>query len=57
MNYYKTQLEKLKIDSDYVPTIVITDCEGDKTKHLSLNDESIPVIIEFLQGLLKSQGK
>jgi hypothetical protein len=47
-NYYKRQLEKIVLSSDYVPTITVYDSEGNTTHHLSLNSESIPELIEWL---------
>lgn len=50
MDYYKSELEKLNINPEYLPTIVIHS-DSVKTKTLALNEESLPVIIEWLQEL------
>lgn len=47
MNYYKNQLDGLE-DSDYFKKIVISDSDGNRTKTMDLNNESIPVLIDFL---------
>jgi len=46
-SYYKSQLSNLK-PSEYAYTIKITDGNGNTTKHLSLNAESIQDLQEFL---------
>lgn len=48
MNYYKEELKKLK-DSEYFKNLIVSDDQGSKTKTLSINLESIPVLIEFLK--------
>lgn len=49
MNYYKQQLEKLTTKDG----ITITLSNGStKTNFMSLNEESIPILIDFLKGLL-----
>jgi len=45
--YYKSQLSNLK-PSEYEYTIKITDGNGNTTKHLSLNAESIQDLQDFL---------
>jgi hypothetical protein len=47
-NYYKKELEQLK-DSEYAKTVKLFDNQGNSTKHLSLNAESIPVLIKWLE--------
>lgn len=47
--YYKAQLDKLEHDFKYAMSMVIVDANGNKTKSLALNTESIPVIIAFLK--------
>lgn len=56
MNYYKNQLDKIK-DTEYFKTIIITDGEGNKTKNVSLNTESIPILIKYLDLELEKQNK
>ena len=51
MNYYEEELSKLK-DMTWV-SVSLTDYEGNKTKHLMLNQESIPSIINFLNQVLE----
>ncbi|MCK9370564.1 hypothetical protein M0R04_11695 [Candidatus Dojkabacteria bacterium] len=45
--YYKKQLDLLK-ELDYV-TVMLTDFKGNKTNAMSLNSDSVAVLIEFLQ--------
>ena len=45
-DYYKSELDKLPKNFEYTPTIVIYH-EGEKTKHLSLNEDSLKALIEF----------
>jgi hypothetical protein len=51
--YYNSELEKLDTRSIRPLTVVIRDGEGNATKYLSLNEHSVPVIIEFLSKLLE----
>ena len=49
-NYYKAQLDKLK---DFTTiSISMVDFEGNKTKSMGLNEESIPEIISFLNNYM-----
>jgi len=47
-NYYKSQLEMLQPD-EFAVTIQLHDFTGARTNHLSLNKESIPILIEWLE--------
>lgn len=47
MNFYKKELEILK-DSIYNKTIKISDGIENTTKTLSLNKESIPILMDWL---------
>ncbi len=51
-SYYERELEILKPDILYYQNIVISDSQGNKTKHISITDESIPVLIKFLENEL-----
>ncbi len=55
MNYYKNQLKRLNTKSEYPLKIKISDNEGNSTHILDLNNESIPVIKEFLDSLIKKE--
>lgn len=48
-NYYESELSQLKPDNEYSQSMVISDGQGNKTKTLALNSESIPVLIDFLK--------
>ncbi len=52
MSYYKDELDKVKMISSAgcMPTIKLYSEDG-QTKWLSLNDESIPEIIDYLNRL------
>lgn len=50
-NYYESQLKELNTKSEYPLSIKLFDGEGGNTKQLDLNEESIPVLIEFLKSL------
>jgi len=55
MSYYKNELKRLK-HTEYAKTLVVNseDEHGlQSTKYLSLNAESIPVIIKYLNDELK----
>lgn len=52
-NYYKDQVSNLRPDDQFNQSIVVYDGQGNKTKTLALNEESIPVLLEFLQNELK----
>lgn len=47
--YYKSELNKLDLDSEFPIQVVIYDGNGDKTKFMSLNKDSIAVLEEFLK--------
>lgn len=51
-NYYESELTKLKT-SEYYKSIQVLDGQGNTTKHLDLNIESIPVLLKFLSIELK----
>jgi hypothetical protein len=52
-HYYRGQLKEVKIEEPYRPTIQIrgSDSTGSKTKWIDINDESIPILIEYLNSL------
>ena len=50
-NYYRDELSKLK-ETEYYPTIQIRDGNGNNTKWLALNEESIPIIMDYLSELM-----
>jgi hypothetical protein len=53
-NYYKEQISRLDKDSEIV-YVKIQDGNGDSTKFLHINKESIDLIIGFLQNALNNQ--
>lgn len=50
-NYYREEVNKLE-DTEYPPTLQIRDSKGNQTKWLSLNEESIPEIMDYLSNLM-----
>lgn len=46
-NYYQDQLNRLK-DVEYFKSVKVFDGNGEHTKQMDLNIESIPTLIEFL---------
>ena len=50
-NYYKEQLDRIKLDSTYSPQVQVFDGCGEKTKTLSINLESIPELRKFLDRM------
>lgn len=52
-SYYKNELKRLVTDNEYNQSVIISDSQGNKTKTLSLNVESIPVIMEYLSKELQ----
>lgn len=56
-NYYNSELDCLK-DSEFLKVIKISDNVGNATNTISLNTESMPLIIQWLESeLLKLQTK
>lgn len=49
-NYYRSELNKIKTNSAYAPTLQITDHEGTKTKNMCINFESKDEIIRWLNS-------
>ena len=51
-DYYKSQLENVKPNlTEYPPTVkIFANGNGQDTKHLSLNNESAKVLIEWLEN-------
>jgi hypothetical protein len=47
-SYYASELKALK-DGNFPKSVKIFDGEGNQTKQLDLNAESIPVLIEYLK--------
>lgn len=58
--YYKDQLDKIHIvkiegiNSIFHPSMKIIDSDGNQTKYMNINLESIPVIIEWLKDIQKT---
>lgn len=52
-NYYKDQLSALSKDSDYPMSVVLSDGQGNRTKQINLNTESIPEVTSFLNSLIQ----
>ena len=50
--FYTDQLNKVKVGlTEYAPTIkVFANTNGEDTKHISLNNESAKVLIEWLKN-------
>lgn len=55
--YYKEQLRKLKSDNVYNFGIVVSDSDGNKTKQMNLNVESIEVLQVWLNKEFKRLTK
>lgn len=51
--YYQSELNRLTIDSEFLPTVKFTNGVGQGTKNLNLNNESIPIIIAWLKSIQK----
>lgn len=52
-NYYLDQLSKINFKSDYAPKFKVTDSEGNDTKWMDLNSESIDAILVWLNKEIK----
>lgn len=52
MSYYKTQLERINLNAESQPSILITDSEGNKTNYLGINEESAQDFINFFKLFL-----
>ena len=52
-NYYTSELGRLQIDAEYSPTIVVGNGNGQKTKTISINRESLPILIKWLKSIEK----
>lgn len=48
-DYYAGELSKINTKSEYLPTLVITDADGNKTKHLSLSPECREELMKWLK--------
>lgn len=55
-NYYESELSKIKTDSTYPVTIKLIDGEGNQTKTLSLNAESIAELNKLFNKILLKGG-
>lgn len=53
-DYYKKELQKINQGAETISALFV-DYDGNKTKHIGVNPESIPDIIEFLQSTLTKQ--
>ena len=56
-NYYASELDKLSLDSEYPMTVKIFDGEGNQTKTISLNADSIREIQKLFKKVLKKQSQ
>ena len=56
-DYYKREIGKLHppVFTDCKTTLQIRDYFGNVTNWMQLNNESIPIIIEYLQTLIKPE--
>lgn len=52
MNYYSNQLERLNLNSEFAPTVIISDNNGNKTNTMNINSESAKVFINFFSQFL-----
>lgn len=52
MNYYSNQLERLNLNSEFEPTVIISDNNGNKTNTMNINSESAKVFINFFSQFL-----
>lgn len=58
--YYKDQLDKIHIvkiegyKEPFYPNVKFFDTDGNRTKYINVNLESIPVIIEWLKDIQKT---
>lgn len=48
-NYYKDELSKIKLDSEYHASIKIKGAEQGATKNLALNKESATILVAWLK--------
>jgi len=55
--YHSDQLDGLNKNSEYPITVQFHDADGNKTKWMDINQESIPVIISFLESMKKGEPK
>lgn len=46
-SYYKTQLNKINLDSEYAPKIKISG-DGSETNHIDINKESAQALVDWL---------
>jgi hypothetical protein len=49
-NYYKNELSKVNLKSEYAPNIKINSGEGDSTKWFNLNQESAEILVAWLKN-------
>jgi hypothetical protein len=47
-SYYKSQLSRIKTDSEYSPKVLFVSGEGSKTNYIDVNPTSAKAIIEWL---------
>lgn len=58
VNYYKSELSKVVIDPVYGAKVkFFSGDKGQDSKHISLNSESVPIIIAWLKTNLKNMPK
>lgn len=48
-NYYKSELDKIDVNSEYPPKIKITGGKGGETKNIDINEESAKTLIKWLE--------
>ena len=48
MSYIENQVSRIKTDGEYLPTITISDCEGNKTNTVYLSNENAKEIAEWI---------
>ena len=50
VSYYQKELNRINVNGEYPPSIIVFDGNGDKTKQLSLNKESAKDLIQWLKN-------
>lgn len=53
VSYYQRELNRINVNGEYPPSIIVFDGNGDKTKQLSLNKESAKDLIQWLKNNFK----
>lgn len=47
--YYQDQINQINLETGFASTLQIVDGNGNRTKHLGINDESAKVLVKWLQ--------